>query len=67
MTALQLFKFLQSGYPKYFEPFLKPRHCMYKTRRSQSDGVLLEIPHFMSTYQFIKHFGLSFVYDASRI
>ena len=39
--ALLVFKFLHSGYPKYFEPFLKPRHSVYRTRRSQYDGVLL--------------------------
>ena len=44
-TALLVYKFLHSGHPKYFELFLKPRHSVYRTRRSQSDGVLLEVPH----------------------
>ena len=39
--ALLVYKFLHSGYPKYFEPFLKPRYSLYRTHRSQSDGVLL--------------------------
>ena len=66
-TALLVYKFLHSGHPKYFEPFLKPRHSVYRTRRSQSDGVLLEVPHCASIYKSKKHFGLSFAYDAPRI
>ena len=30
-TPLLVYKFLHSGYPKYFEPFLKPRHSVYRT------------------------------------
>ena len=47
-TALMMYKFLHNGHPKYFEPFLKPRHSVYRMRRSQSEGVLLEVPHFAS-------------------
>ena len=43
-TALLVYKFLQSSFPKFFEPFLKPRHSVCKTRRRQSDGMLLEVP-----------------------
>ena len=39
-TALLVYKFLQSGCCKYLEPFLKPIYSVYKTCRSQSDGVL---------------------------
>ena len=35
-TAMLVYKFLHSGNPKYFEPFLIPRHSAYNTRRSQS-------------------------------
>ena len=66
-TALLVYKFLHSGRPKYFEPFLKPRHSVYRTRRSQSEGVLLEVPHFASIYKSKKHFGCSFAYDAPMI
>ena len=65
--ALLVYKFLLSGYPKYFEPFLKPRHSVYRMRRSQSDGVLLEVPYFASTYKSKNYFGLSFAYEAPRI
>ena len=66
-VALLVYKFLHSGHPKYFEPFLKPRHSMYRTRRSQSQGVLLEVPHFASIYKSKKQFSLSFAYDAPMI
>ena len=66
-VALLVYKFQHSGHPKYFEPFLKPRHSMYRTRRSQSQGVLLEVPHFASIYKSKKQFGLSFAYDAPMI
>ena len=55
-TALLVYKFLHSGHPKYFEPFIKPRHSVYRTCRSQSEGVLLEVPHFASIYKSKKHF-----------
>ena len=38
MTALLVFILLQSGNPKYFKPFLKPRHSLYNTQTSQTDG-----------------------------
>ena len=59
-TAMLVYKFLHSGNPKYFEPFLIPRHSAYNTRRSQSDGIFLEVPHFGSIFKSRKHFGLSF-------
>ena len=49
----------------YFEPFLIPRHSAYSTRRSQSDGVILKVPH--SVFKSRKHFGLSSAYDEPTI
>ena len=66
-TAVLVYKFLHSGNPKYFEPFLIPRHNAYNTCRSQSDGMFLEVPHFASVFKSRKHFGLSFAYDAPMI
>ena len=62
-TALLVYKFLHSGHPKYFEPFLKPRHSVYRTRRSQSDGVLLEVPHCASLalHTMPQEFGMIFL------
>ena len=65
--AVLVYKFLHSGIPKYFEPFLIPRHSAYNTRHSQSDGMFLEVPHFASVFKSRKHFGLSFAYDIPMI
>ena len=62
-----VYKFLHSGNPKYFEPFLIPRHSAYNTRRSQSDGMFFEVPHFASVFKSQKHFGLSFAFDTPMI
>ena len=45
-TVLFVYKFLQSGYPQNFASLLKAKQRVYKTCRSQSYGVLLEVPHF---------------------
>ena len=66
-TAVLVYKFLHSGNPKYFEPFLTPRHSAYNNCRSQSDGIFLEVPHFASAFKSRKHFGLSFAYDTPMI
>ena len=51
-----------------FAPFLKPRQSVYNTRKSQADGVFLEIPHFVTSIKkSSKHFGLSFAYDIPKI
>ena len=66
-TAMLVYKFLHSGNPKYFEPFLIPRHSAYNTCQSQSDDMFLEVPLFASVFKSQKHFGLSFAYDAPMI
>ena len=67
-TALLVYKFLLSGYPKYFAPFLKPRPSVCNTCKSQANGVFLEVPHFAtSVYKSSKHFGLGLSYDAPKI
>ena len=66
-TAVLVYKFLYRDNPKYFEPFLIPRHSAYNTCQSQSDGMFLEVPNFASVFMSQKHFGFSFAYDASMI
>ena len=58
-TTMLVYKFLHSDNPKYFEPFLIPRHSAYNTCQSQSDGMFLEVPHFASVFKSRKHFGFS--------
>ena len=48
-TALLVYKFLQCGYPNYFEPFLKPGQSVYNSCWSQADCILLEVPYFASS------------------
>ena len=66
-TAVLVCKFLHSGNPKYFEPFVIARHSAYNTCRSQLDGMFLEVPLFASVFKSRKHFDLSFVYDTPMI
>ena len=40
---------------------------MYRTCRSQSDVMLLEVPFFASIDKSKKHLGLNFAYDVPRI
>ena len=42
-TAVMEYKFLHSGYPKYFTPFLMPKHGVYGICKSQAGGVFLEV------------------------
>ena len=51
-----------------FVPFLKPRHSVYNTCKSQAGGVFLEVPYFApSVYKSSKYFGFRFSYDAPKI
>ena len=59
-TAMLVYKFLHSGNPKYFEPFLIPRHSAYNTRQSQSDGIFLEVPPLCFSFQVSKTFWTQF-------
>ena len=66
-TAMLVCTFLHRGNPKYFEPFLTPRHSLYNTRQSQFNGMFLEVLHFASVFKSRNHLGLSFAYDAPMI
>ena len=63
-SALLVYKFLHSGYPKYFASSLKPRHSVYNINakpKTQADAMFLEVPCFASSvYKSTKHFGLRF-------
>ena len=57
-TALLVYNFLQSGYPKYVKPLLKPKHSVYNTHRDQADGAVLEVTHLASSvFKSTKPFG----------
>ena len=66
-TATLVYKFLHSGSPSYFGPFLSPSSCPYSTRRSHPDHQYLTVPPFHSSvFKSTKHFGLSFAFDAPK-
>ena len=45
-TATLVYKYLHTGFPRYFAPYLSSYSSSYSTRRSQSGGNFLVIPKF---------------------
>ena len=67
-TATLVYKFLDSGSPSYFEPFLSFSSCPYSTRHSHPDCQYLTVPPFHSSvFKSAKHFVHSFAFDAPKI
>ena len=67
-TAILVHKFLHSGSPSYFEPFLSLGSCPYSTRHSHPDRQYLTVPPFHSSvFKSVKHFGKTFAFDAPKI
>ena len=66
-TATLVYKFLHSGSPFYFEPFLSFSSCPYSTRHGHPDRQYLTVPPFHSSvFKSAKHFGHSFAFDAPK-
>ena len=67
-TATLVYKFLHSGSPSYFEPFLSFGSCPYSTRHSHPDRQYLTVPPFHSSvFKSAKHFSHSLAFDAPKI
>ena len=67
-TATLVYKFLHTGFPKYFAPYISSYSSSYSTRRSQSGGNFLVIPKFQpSVHKSVKQFGHSFAFDAPTV
>ena len=67
-TATLVYKFLHTGFPKYFAPYTSPYSSSYSTRRSQSGGNFPVIPKFKpSVHKSVKQFGHSFAFDAPTV
>ena len=63
--ATLVYKFIHTGFPKYFAPHLSTYCTTYNTRRSQSVTNFLNVPKFQPTiHKSTKQFGFSFVFDA---
>ena len=67
-TATLVYKFLHTGFPRYFAPYLCSNTSSYSTRHSQSDGNFLVIQNFYpSVHKSVKQFGNSFAFDAPTV
>ena len=67
-TATLVYKYLHTGFPRYFAPYLSSYSSSYNTRHSQSGGNFLVIPKFYpSVHQSVKQFDNSFAFDALTV
>ena len=67
-TASLVYKYLHSGSPTYFQPFLSLSSCSYSTRCGHPDHQYLTVPPFRpSVFKSVKHFDHSFAFDAPKI
>ena len=67
-TATLAYKFLHTGFPRYFASYLSSYSISYSTRLSQSGGNFLVIPKFYpSIHKSVKQFGNSFAFDAPTV
>ena len=63
-----VYKFIHTGFPKYFAPNLATYYTTYNTRCSQSVANFLNVPKFQPTFhKSTKQFGFSFAFDAPTL
>ena len=63
-----VYKFIHTGFPKYFAPYLSTCHNTYNTRHCQSVANFLNVPKFQpKIHKSIKLFGFSFAFDATTV
>ena len=66
--ATLVYKFIHTGFPKYFASHLSTYCTTYNTRRSQSVANFLYVPKFQpKIHKSTKQFGFSFAYDAPNV
>ena len=66
--ATLVYKFIHTGFPKYFAPYLSTYHNTYNTRCSQSVANFLNVPKFQpKIHKSTKQFGFSFAFDAPTV
>ena len=66
--ATLVYKFIHTGFPKYFAPYLSTYHTTYNTRRSQSVANFLNVPKFQpKIHKSTKQFDFSFAFDAPTV
>ena len=63
-----VYKFIHTGFPKYFAPHLSTYRTTYNSRHSQSVANFLNVPKFQPTiHKSTKQFGFSFAFDAPTV
>ena len=64
-TTILVYKFLHTGFPKYYDSYISSYSSSYSTRHSQSGGNFLVVPKVQPPiHKSIKQFGYSFAFDA---
>ena len=67
-TLVLVYKYLTTGQPKYFAPYLPLYESAMNTRRSNPKNVFLQVPHYCAAIHKSKvHFNKSFSYDAPKV
>ena len=63
-----VYKYLTTGQPKYFAPYLSLYKSAMNTRRSIPKNLFLQVPHYCASIHKSKvHFNNSFSYDAPKL
>ena len=66
--ATLVYKFIHTGFPKYFAPYLSTYRTTYNTRHSQSVANFLNVQKFQpKIHKSTKQFGFSFAFDAPTV
>ena len=67
-TLVLVYKYLTTGQPKYFAPYLPLYKSAMNTRRSNPKNLFLQVPHYCASIHKSKvHFNNSFSYDAPKL
>ena len=67
-TLVLVYKYLTTGQPKYFAPYLSLYKSALNTRRSSSKNLFLQVPHYCaSIYKSKVRFNNSLSYDAPKL
>ena len=67
-TATLVYKFLKTGFSRYFAPFLHQQKSLYNSKRSQNASSFLAVRKFQpSVHKSSKQFGYSFEFDAPTL
>ena len=67
-TLVLVYKYLTTGQPKYFAPYLSLYKSAMNTRRSNPKNLFLQVPHYCASIHKSKvHFNNSFLYDAPKL